>query len=108
MNMHHRSALYVRIARPAPIEDGLHSLREGFAAPHQTLSARISPRSGKVSLQANGLTVKEGLLLLLPPCADIAPADGVWLNDESAPAFRCVRVQRYPLHTEALLERRAI
>ena len=108
MNFHHRSTVTVGIFRPLPQQDTLGSVYEGFSAPHQTLSARIVTQSGDLKSSAPGFAVQEGLTLLLPPCADIAPADGVSIAPDTVPAYRCVRVQRYPLHTEALLERRTV
>ena len=108
MNFRHRSTVTVGICRALSHRDASGSIYEGFAAPHQTLSARILPQSGDVKLSASGQTLHEGLTLLLPPCADIAPADGVSVSPDTAPSYRCVRVQRYPMHTEALLERRTV
>lgn len=103
-----RFLITVRIARPAPYCDALDSLREGFAPPHQTLQARCLPEKNDLSMLPAGQNTRESLTLLLPPCADIQPADGVWLHDESKPSFRCTGVKRYPLHVEAQLERRIV
>ena len=106
MNLHHRSAVFVRISRPAPQKDALGSTCEGFAAPHQAIWASLLPQSGSMPLHASGLIKKEGHTLLLPSCVQIAPGDGVGLDNDAAPVYRCVRVQRYPMHVEALIERR--
>lgn len=105
MNFRRSSTVTVSICRPLPQQDTLGSLYEDFSAPHQTLSARILPQTGDVKSSVPGLALHEGVTLLLPPCADLAPAYGVSIAPDTAPAYRCVRVQRYPLHVEALLER---
>lgn len=104
MNIPHRFSVTVRIARPAPLSDALGSLSEGFAAPHETLSARVLPKEGSLSPALPGVMVRQQYTLLLPRRADISPQDGVWLDSDETP-HRCVSVQRYPLHTQALVER---
>lgn len=104
MNLHHRFSVPVRIARPLPVPDALGSVREGFAAPHQALSARILPGEGTLSPAQPGLVIRGQLTLLLPCTADIAPGDGVWIDRDDKP-HRCLSVRRYPLHTQVSVER---
>ena len=107
MNLRYRTRQPVSVARPAPVQDALGGVSEGFSAGRIRLHAFVSPAGGGLSPPAPGITREEECHLILPPGADIRPRDGVWLGEsEDAPPWRCLRVERYPLHTRAVVIRR--
>ncbi len=97
----------VYIARPQPVTDALGGAAEGYAASRLAYQATVEPIAGELVRRENGSVQPERRALYLDKEADIRVRDGVWLDAVSAqPDFRCVRVERYPLHTRATVERR--
>lgn len=102
-----RTQKTVYVARPAPVSDALGGAREGYAASRLACRATVEPLAGELVRRENGSVQPERRALYLDKAADVRPRDGVWIDAVSAqPDFRCVRVERYPLHTRATVERR--
>lgn len=102
-----RTQKTVYIARPLPVTDALGGVAEGYAAQRLTYPAYAAPLSGLLAEKEAGCVWQERRALYLARDADIRERDGVWLDAVSAqPDFRCVRVERYPLHIRATVERR--
>ena len=102
-----RTQCGVLIARPLPVTDALGGVKEAFSAARLSARGFVSPEGGGVPVALPGIQARETCALILPRATDIRPRDGVWLEDAGpTPAWRCVQVQRYPLHVRAVLERR--
>lgn len=106
--MRHRTAVIALVARPQIVTDTLGGAPEAYQTARITLRGLLAPSSGMLKNAAPGLLHEDTLAFLLPRDADIRPGDGVWIHSSTlSPDYRCVHCERFPLHTRALLQRRA-
>ncbi|MBQ7455197.1 MAG: hypothetical protein IJS53_02030 [Clostridia bacterium] len=109
MNARFRTRARVLIARPLPVSDTLGGVREAFSASRAKAWGFIAPQEGSLPSLASGQQARETRVLLLPRGTDIRVRDGLWMEDAGeAPAWRCVRVDTFPLHVRAVAERRTL
>lgn len=105
--MRYRTRKTVYFARPQPLTDAYGGVTEAYSAARAAVTAQVLPASGAVVALLCGERVQDARVLLLPRDAALLPRDGVWLEANGAqPDFRCLRVERFPLHARALIERR--
>lgn len=108
MNLRFRTRRAVFIARPLPAGDSLGGVSEAFSAARAKVWGFIAPQEGSLPFLSPGQQARETRVLLLPRGTDIRVRDGLWMEDAGAsPAWRCVRVDAFPLHVRAVAERRA-
>ena len=106
MRMRFRTGAVVYAARYAPRADALGSVQADYAPQRHALRGALLPSQDGADPTAAGLRRQEELVLLLPPDADIAWQDGIYLTPDAAqPAYRVAALERYPLHLRARLER---
>ena len=109
MNPRRRTAVTLYVARSAPLTDALGGTQERFDSVRIPLRGLAAPAQGALSSHMPGLYQPDIVLLYLPALADIRVSDGIWLHSTSSqPDYRCVRVERYALHTRAVAERRCV
>ena len=108
MRLRFRAGTVVYAARYAPAADALGALRPGYAQARHALRGTLLPARDGSEPAAAGLRRPEELVLLLPPDADIAWQDGIYLSPDAAhPAYRVAALERYPLHLRARMEKEA-
>lgn len=106
MRMRFRTGAVVYAARYAPGADALGSVQAGYAPQRHALRGALLPARDGGERTAAGLWRQQELALLLPPDADIAWQDGIYLSPDAArPDYRVAALERYPLHLRARLER---
>jgi hypothetical protein len=114
MRLVERTLRDIRIAPRQPEQDALGGMTEGFSSARIACRCAAAPAGNTLNYAANGITPlehgeyrRQGLKLLLPRGTQIAPGDGVCMEGEEAPGWRCVAVEAWPSHVEAKIERLA-
>ena len=109
-----RTLRKVQIAPRQCVSDKLGGIREEFSSRKTSLRCVIVPANNTLSYAANALNPMEhgaysrqSLKLLLPRKTAIHVGDGICLDDEENPDWRCVSLERWSSHLVAKIERLA-